>query len=271
MDISYLPTKIKLKLEEFAGDAAPVSVVRSSGTLDGGSGEGYVVAFKDKMCFFSRGIGGGDYEFFSAGFEGNGALEKLTLDKDGLNLKLNVGIGGKDYNIRLSSFEEKDAAPMVDLWREKTGAKPISNSMESEASSSTAPPAAAPARQLSPIIAFAAAMMHMAAIDGKIDEWEDVYIRRACGDNEKILGAGLRYYKENDFETLLRDFSHLGHRQALCILANLVEVGMADGVFHRSEQRLAEQFAGNFGLSNDEIQAIRDVLTVKNQVGVLSE
>jgi uncharacterized tellurite resistance protein B-like protein len=122
---------------------------------------------------------------------------------------------------------------------------------------------------LSPMIAFGAAMMHVAASDNELAKEENEYIHKACFNDNKILGAACEYYKKYSYDELLEIFPELDRQQALCIMANLIDLAMADGVLHSEQQKMVWKFAKAAGLSNSDYEEFREFLLVKNQVTVL--
>ena len=71
------------------------------------------------------------------------------------------------------------------------------------------------------------------------------------------------------FEDLLSELTYIDQPQKLCILANIMEICMKDGVLRTSEQNLIAQFATAMDLTDEVVQTIRDTLLIKNQTSVL--
>jgi len=272
MNFSFLPEKIKRKLKDTAVSKLPVSVVRSNASVDGKPGEGYIVAYDDKVFVFSRQLGDRDYTELSADMGGIGGVD---VKKDGINTVLDIRLGEKTYTMRFSSFEEKNLRKIADSW---TAASPRDNASSEPAADSAAPESADPVQcadvtvegTLNPKVGMAAAMMYIASIDGDIAREEDYYIIAMMGNDKQVLHAALSYYKSHTFEQLLTEISGLSDEQKLCFLANMMELGMKDGALRSSELKLIKQFAKTMSLTGDQYTTIKQVLIIKNKISVLN-
>jgi uncharacterized tellurite resistance protein B-like protein len=271
MNISFLPAKIKKTLAGALADEIPLSVVRSSSTMDGDAGESYLVSFKDKMFIFSRRLGESDYSAKAKLF---GEIAELSLRKEGMNVFLNVNLNGEKHSLKFSSFEEKNLKPVVDVWRNSGGGaaggeivevgddEPSPQSKESDAEEQPAP--------LSPLEGLAAAMMYVSAVDNHISENEDHYITSLFSQHRSLLHSALAYYKRHSFEDLIAVMKPvLTNDQKLCYLANIMELAMKDMVLHTSEQNMINHFIEEMGISHEESDAVRQVLLIKNKISAL--
>jgi uncharacterized tellurite resistance protein B-like protein len=261
MDFIFLPARVKSLLESIKPGKSPISLLRSNGDLEGGPGEGYVAAYDDKVFLFSKGMGEDEYQKFEASY-GNG-LAGVAIRKEKFNSFLDMNVGGKSFSIKFSSFEEGDLKPML----EKCSSDEIQEAPVADVQLADEQPAAK-SSEISPMTAFAAAMMHLAATDNEIVEEENDYIRKACYNDNDIIKAGYELYQSKSYEELLNEFSSLDHQQALCVMANLIELAMADGVLHRNQQEMIWKFAKAAGVSGD-YEKFREILLIKNQTTVL--
>lgn len=280
MNMSFLPKKIKTALTAQVADKIPVSVVRSSSSIDGDSGESYMVSLDDRLLIFSRKLGESDYAVTSELF---GKVGKLELKNEGMNTFLNASFGGKSYSLKFSSFEEKNLASVVDAWAkigggDSSGIEVVEIANEPKtfppptpfttATSAPAPPTSSGA--LSPLEGLAAAMMYISAVDNHISDEEDRYITTLFAQHRSLLDSALAYYKRHTFEDLVTDLkSRLNNDQKLCYLANLMELAMKDMVLHTSEQNMISHFIDEMGVSKQENDAIRQVLLIKNRISAL--
>ena len=272
MNISFLPEKIKRYLADAVADRVPVSVVRSSASVDGTPGEGYVISYNDRLFLFSRKLGENDYCVSSELF---GKVGTLELRKDGINSYLDVSFGGENYSLKFSSFEEKNLQSIIDAWREDGGAVGDIVDLEVEAEpdggsvGGTSSARKVDASTISPLEGLAAALMYVSAIDNEISSVEDHYIVVLFARHRNLLQSALAYYKRHTFEDLLTELKGLTNEQKLCYLANMLEIGMRDGVLHSSEQRIINRFTEEMGISDEEYNAVRQVLLIKNKISVL--
>ena len=127
-----------------------------------------------------------------------------------------------------------------------------------------------PSGALSPYVCGVAVLIFIAAVDEEIDPAEEEYIMRFSGGDNEVFQAAHRYYNEHEYEELMAAAGHLDHQQRLCVLANAMDLAMADGVLHKNEQEMVARFAEAAGLTEADITQIRDTLLVKNQVSVLA-
>jgi len=120
------------------------------------------------------------------------------------------------------------------------------------------------------MVAFIAVLMFMATVDEDIGEVEEHYLRRVCAGNAQLYQAAVLYHNSHTFDELLRTFPPVDEQQKLCVLANMTEVGMSDGVLHTSEQDLIQEFASHMSLREADVQAVNDILLLKNQLSVFA-
>lgn len=275
MNFSFLPTKIKKQVEAIAVGKTPLALARSNTSLDGESGESYVVAYKETLFFFSRKLGDRDYSVISGDFGKN--IDNVQVKKDGINALLDVTIDGKHYSLKFSSFEEKDLIPIMENF---AAASPLISPSADTVAGETAPAAETPASgqavsstgddKLPSLMAgMITALMFVAKADDDIAKEEDQYIIMICNDDKPLMQAALKYYKGHSFDELLIAMSSIKHEQKLCCLANMMEIGMSDGVLHRSEMKVMRQFCRYMDITEDEYDSIKQVLLVKNQLSVM--
>ena len=266
MNISFLPSKIKTLLADALKEKLPLSVVRSSSTPDGESGETYLVSFEDKLFVFSRKLGESDYSTTSELF---GQIANLKLRNDGMNTYLDASFGEKNYSLKFSSFEDKNLQPILDAWQ-KAGGATSAPSVNTEENVS-APQREKASETLTPLEGLAAALMYISAVDNHVSSDEKHYITTMFAKRRDLLDSALAYYKRHSFEDLITILKPiLTHDQKLCYLANMMEVAMKDMVLHSSERHMLSLFADETNVAQEEIDAIRQVLMIKNKISVLN-
>ena len=117
MDYQYLPERIQRELEQLVPqDKTPIAVLRSSGGLDGQSGEGYVIAYPEQMLMFSKAFGELEFSRFAAYNDND--LSELYLVNGKYHSFLHMKLADREYTIKLSSFETKDCEPIIAKWKE---------------------------------------------------------------------------------------------------------------------------------------------------------
>jgi len=268
MNFSFLPAKIQQEIKSLVTEQIPISLARSSTSMDGEPGESYVLGYKDKLLVFSRALGEQDYIHVSGNFGQDVGFVKLR--KEGLHTFLDTEILGKKYSLKFSSFDEKNLHPIVEA-----GQAVLSDSTPSSVADDSEPSPKinddVNATGILPCdVGLATALMFVASVDDMVSQEEDRYIVNLFENNQKILQPALAYYKQHTLDELLIALSDLTQEQKLCFVANMVELGMSDGVLHRSEMKIIRQFSEYMDISDDEYTTIKQVLLIKNQLSVLA-
>lgn len=264
MNVVCLPEKVRKAVAEAAGEEQPVCVVRASGSLGGSPGEAYVVGLADRLLLFSRGIG--EFEYTQVCL-GHADITAVAIRKERHNSFLEISGPEQAYSVKFASYEERDVKPLVERWGDATG-PPADDSEEPTVAVQVAD-AATPSVPISPWAALAASLMFMTTIDEDVGDVEEAYIKDLCSGVEGAFEEALGFYNDHTPEELFAAVSYLDRQQRLCILANMVELAMSDGVLHTSEQQLSSLFARTLGVADRELRAITDVLLLKNQTSVL--
>lgn len=124
--------------------------------------------------------------------------------------------------------------------------------------------------ELTPAIALATSMIYMMASDGEIDDEEINYLAvklYAIGDAEELMSLSQKYSKKQDLESFQKEANEkLTEDQKFTILANLIDILLADGDADEDEQNLFFSFVQAFEISEDDIQPYIDILSVKNDL-----
>ncbi len=124
--------------------------------------------------------------------------------------------------------------------------------------------------ELTPAIALATSMIYMMASDGEIADEELNYLAvklHAIGNAEELIELSHKYSKRQDLKAFQKEANEkLTKDQKLTVLANLIDILLADGEADESEQELFFSFVEAFGITEDEIQPYIDILSVKNDL-----
>ncbi len=126
--------------------------------------------------------------------------------------------------------------------------------------------------ELNPAIALAGSMIYIMASDGELAEEEMAYLvstLQSFGDAEELVRSASKYSKNKDLETFQKEANEvLNHDQKMTVLANLIDLLLADGRAEEEEQELFFSFVHAFGVSEDEIQPFIDIISIKNDFAV---
>ncbi len=124
--------------------------------------------------------------------------------------------------------------------------------------------------ELTPAIALATSMIYMMASDGDIADEELNYLAvklHAIGDAEELIELSHKYSKRQNLEAFRKEANEkLTRDQKFTILANLIDILLADGEADDNEQELFFSFVEAFGITEDEIKPYIDILSVKNDL-----
>ena len=263
MNFSMIPEKIKQELPQELLNTAPNMVLRSSSDFNGESGESYFILFNQFLYIFSKKIGDSDYSGININL--NDKNTNSTVGKENYKTIFQISTPSNNYIFHFSGFDEKD---VLKLASQMTGIPaeserpPVELSLEetNECTSSWE----------NKMEILAAALMYLSLSDNEIAKCEDDLIIKVTENNQAILQNALKYFKTHNFEEFLQDANFLTKEQQLCILANLLELGFADGVLHTSEQNMIKQFCDFFQIEDDNYQAIEQVIYFKKNTSVFS-
>jgi voltage-gated potassium channel len=118
---------------------------------------------------------------------------------------------------------------------------------------------------LTPRIAFAAAMIYMINADGRIEPEEIRRLVIAVHDDRTLLEVATRYTKFNTVdEFITQSAALLDHDQQLSILVNLYDAILANGEALPQELELFEEFMERFGFNEIEFEPYFQSIAVKN-------
>jgi len=129
--------------------------------------------------------------------------------------------------------------------------------------------------ELTPAIALATSMIYMMAVDGDISDEEMNYLAvklYTVGDAEELIKLSQKYSRKQDLEAFQKEANEkLTEDQKFTVLANLIDILLADGSAEEEEQDLFFSFVEAFNISEDDIQNYIDVLSVKNDLASFAE
>ena len=126
--------------------------------------------------------------------------------------------------------------------------------------------------ELTPAIALASSMIYMMASDGELADQEMNYLfvtLQSFGDPQELVDSASKYAKKNDLETFQKEANEiLSDDQKMTLLANLIDLLLADGSAEEEEQELFFTFADAFGVSEEDIPPYIDIISVKNDFAI---
>ena len=271
MNVYCLPEKIRTHMESQRPGVTPLTVLRTSGSLGGRSGEAYIVAYDDGACAYSRETGQSEYQALPFSYAAD--LRNASVRREKYDSFLDLDIRGTAYSVRFSQYEEEAIRPMLERWTVVRAAAPMQSAPASVAPDERKTPDAGTAsvpEGLSPAAVFAAALMFVASVDAEINPEEKAYIERIWPATGPVYEAAVIFHNAHNAEDLLPALPALSHQQKRCVLANAIDIAMSDGALRRAEQQVIRDLASAAGLDEQDIRTTYDVLLVKNQISVFT-
>lgn len=125
--------------------------------------------------------------------------------------------------------------------------------------------------KLNPRTALALGALTVIGIDGNIDDDEAQSVARLIRVDGRALDDALRIYKdlsvEESVQLVVKAFDQ---RQKQAFIINVLDLAMVDGVLTGSEQALIREYVNLLKLSESEVQAIVDLIALKNDPSVFA-
>jgi uncharacterized tellurite resistance protein B-like protein len=119
--------------------------------------------------------------------------------------------------------------------------------------------------KLSPKGALALAAMTIIAADGSIDEDEIAGLKRIVRGDENSFNQAYKVFKNKPLTECVEVVGKiLNDKQKACVVANLVDLAMADGVLAGAEEKMLTAYISSFQLSDDVVKKIIDAIEMKN-------
>jgi len=125
--------------------------------------------------------------------------------------------------------------------------------------------------KLTPKGAMALAAMTIIAADGSIDEDEISGLRRIVRGDENAFNQAYKVFKNKPLADCVEVVAKfVEEKQKACVLANLVDLAMADGVLAGAEEKLLTSYIASFKMPEDSVKNIIDTIAVKNNFSVFN-
>ena len=239
MKFSFLPEEIKSQIDRNLIEHEALALARSNMAMDGHMGESFIVAYAEILYFFTKAMGSSQYTKIESSYSD---IDEMTVTSDSKHSIISVKIGRKKYTFKFAPLILKDLEKVLEKW--------LSGS-------------------ISPFIALLSALMYLAAADNNVTDEEHAYITKLANEDETLLNIAHDFYHKIHIETLLDMMSQYDEDQKFCIMANMLELAMCDGVIHSNELKLLRQFAKHMNISDEEYETVKQILLIKNQIGIL--
>ncbi|MFZ9366849.1 MAG: TerB family tellurite resistance protein [Burkholderiaceae bacterium] len=124
--------------------------------------------------------------------------------------------------------------------------------------------------ELTPKLSLAVGLLHMINADGHVEAEEIGNVLQALGNDKALLDAAGRYARAKDIDSYLAESAKLLNAdQKMCILLNLYDSLLADGVAAPEEQALFSRFLSAYGVSEQSIEPYTVGIALKNKREIL--
>lgn len=240
MKFSFLPEEIKVEIDESLGED-PLALARSNMAIDGHMGESFIIGYDEVFYFFTKAMGSVVYTKIEGVYKD---ILSMSVSKDSKHAIFQVELGKKKYTMKFSHLEEKNLNNMLGQWMSFS---------------------------LSAYVALLAGLMYLASEDDELAGEENDYILKIADGDEELLEKAHSFYLSQPIEVLFKILQKLNESQKYCIMANLLELAMCDGVLHKDELKLIKDFATNMEINDDQYETVKQVLVMKNQLGILKD
>ena len=125
---------------------------------------------------------------------------------------------------------------------------------------------------LTPRLCVVAAILYMMAVDSDISEYESSQLQAVVGTDADTLKRAVAYSEKNSVEQFLNDApALLDQRVRLCLLTNVCDSLMADGVMVAAEEQLFNRMLAAMGFSKASFQPYFDTITIKDKTSIFGD
>jgi len=123
--------------------------------------------------------------------------------------------------------------------------------------------------QLSPKGALILAAMTVIGADGILEDEELDSLKRIVRGDGEAFDQAYKIYKDKSIQECIKIVTKtLDQNQKIAVIANLLDLAMADGMLAGAEEQLLTEYVNNFQLSEDVVKSIIDVIAVKNNFAI---
>ena len=124
--------------------------------------------------------------------------------------------------------------------------------------------------ELTPFLSLAVALLYMLMADGEIDDHESSQLQAVIGGNQDVLELAFEYVETISLDQFLKDApAILSNEDKLCILCNLCDCLLADGVCQQVEDELFQKICLSFGYSSKSFTTYYSAISLKNEKSLL--
>ena len=246
-----LPEKILAAYKERCHDDSPLHTLRALTDIVGNLGETYMLSDGKSILFCSAGLGE-NHHYYS--HEIKDVLIK-SLREERPFAYLDLKSQNNDMKLKFAAYDIGELNQMLKNCGE------CQESSTDENIYSSLP-------DLTPTVGLCAALQAVSHINQDVSLHEMKTLEVIMPD-PGLLQKGLLYWKYVGNDRLISELTTLlSDDQKKCLLANLLEVAMADGVLKIEEKKFLEQMRKEFSIDATEFNTVFDILVIKNNLSV---
>jgi uncharacterized tellurite resistance protein B-like protein len=124
--------------------------------------------------------------------------------------------------------------------------------------------------KLTPPLVLTIALMYIIASDGHVDSAESSQIQSVIGQNEELVAFASDYVRAVPLPTFLSLAAQgLSREDRLCIVSNVYDAILSDGVVHAIEQKTFDLLLRSLGIHANDFAPHQETLALKNDKSVL--
>jgi uncharacterized tellurite resistance protein B-like protein len=126
--------------------------------------------------------------------------------------------------------------------------------------------------RLTPHLVLAAALLHMMASDGEIDDAESSQLQSVIGGDQHVMNVAVQYVQAVPLAQFLTEaYQVLDKASTLCILTNVCDSLLADGSAGADEVALFERMKTAWGIDTATFAPFERAIALKNNDTVMGE
>lgn len=126
--------------------------------------------------------------------------------------------------------------------------------------------------RLTPHLVLAAALLHMMASDGEIDDAESSQLQSVIGGDQHVMNVAVQYVQAVPLAQFLTDaYQVLDKASTLCILTNVCDSLLADGSAGADEVALFDRMKTAWGIDTATFAPFERAIALKNNDTVMGE
>lgn len=124
--------------------------------------------------------------------------------------------------------------------------------------------------KLTPPLVLTIALMFIIASDDQVEASESSQIQSVLGHNDELLGFASAYVRHVSLQDFLaRAAQGLSRTDKICILSNVCDAMLADGIVREMEQKTFDLLRAALGIKSQDFARYRATLQRKNDTSVL--